>query len=63
MVFPDGTDWGGETVKLVVGIAGVGDEHLAILQHIAEQALEVGAIEKISKASSKEVYEMLKGGE
>lgn len=63
MVFPDGTDWGGETVKLVVGIAGVGDEHLAILQHIAEQALEEGAIEKISKASSKEVYEMLKGGE
>ena len=21
MTFPDGTDWGGETVKLVIGIA------------------------------------------
>ena len=30
MIFPEGTDWGGETVKVVVGIAGVGEEHLQI---------------------------------
>lgn len=63
MVFPEGTDWGGETVKVVVGIAGVGDEHLRILSVIAESALEDGFIEKITKASADEVYEMLKGGD
>lgn len=40
MVFPKGTDWGGETVKLVIGIAGVGDEHLDILSTIAEKMLD-----------------------
>ena len=47
MIFPEGTDWGGETVKVVVGIAGVGEEHLQILSVIAEQALEEGNMERI----------------
>lgn len=63
MVFPEGTDWDGEQVKLVVGIAGVGEEHLQILSVIAEQALEEGNIERIAASSAREVYEMLKGGE
>lgn len=36
MVFPEGTDWGGELVNVVIGIAGVGEEHLQILSVIAE---------------------------
>ena len=47
MIFPEGTNWGGETVKVVVGIAGVGEEHLQILSVIAEQALEEGNMERI----------------
>ncbi len=35
LTFPNGTDWGGEDVKIVIGIAGVGDEHLDILANIA----------------------------
>lgn len=62
MVFPDGTDWGGEQVKVVVGIAGVGEEHLQILSVIAEQALEEGNMERIISGSAQEVYEILKGG-
>lgn len=62
MTFPDGTDWGGETVKVVVGIAGVGEEHLQILSVIAEQALEEGNMERIIHGSAQEVYEILKGG-
>ena len=62
MVFPDGTDWDGEQVKVVVGIAGVGEEHLQILSVIAEQALEEGSIERMASGSAEEVYEMLKGG-
>ena len=62
MIFPEGTDWGGETVKVVVGIAGVGEEHLQILSGIAEQALEEGNMERIINGSAQEVYEILKGG-
>ncbi len=62
MIFPEGTNWGGETVKVVVGIAGVGEEHLQILSVIAEQALEEGKMERIINGSAQEVYEILKGG-
>ncbi len=62
MVFPEGTDWDGEVVKIVVGIAGVGEEHLQILSSIAELALEEGSIDRIISGSAEEVYEMLKGG-
>lgn len=62
MIFPEGTDWGGETVKVVVGIAGVGEEHLQILSVIAEQALEEGNMERIINGRAQEVYEILKGG-
>lgn len=63
MVFPEGTDWDGELVKVVVGIAGVGEEHLRILSVIAEHALEEGCIEKMAVSSAEEVYELLKGDE
>lgn len=63
MVFPEGTDWDGEQVKAVIGIAGVGEEHLKILSVIAEQALEDDYMERLTSASAQEVYEMLKGGE
>ena len=62
MIFPEGTDWGGETAKVVVGIAGVGEEHLQILSVIAEQALEEGNMERIINGSAQEIYEILKGG-
>ena len=62
MIFPEGTDWGGETAKVVVDIAGVGEEHLQILSVIAEQALEEGNMERIINGSAQEVYEILKGG-
>lgn len=63
MVFPEGTDWGGEQVKVVVGIAGVGEEHLQILSVIAERMLEEGSVERITSGSVEDVYEMLKGGD
>lgn len=62
MIFPEGTDWGGETVKVVVGIAGVGEKHLQILSVIAEQAFEEGNMERIINGRAQEVYEILKGG-
>jgi mannitol/fructose-specific phosphotransferase system IIA component len=33
--FPEGVDFGDEKAHLVIGIAGVGDEHIEILSNIA----------------------------
>lgn len=61
MVFPEGTKWGDETVKIVVGIAGVGEEHLQILSVIADKMLEPGAVEEIVKSDADTVYRILAG--
>lgn len=61
MIFPEGTDWDGEEVKIVVGVAGVGEEHVEILGIIAEHMLEEDALERLTKGSAEEVYQMLKG--
>lgn len=34
--FPDGIDWGDDTVIVCVGIAAVGDEHVSLLARLAE---------------------------
>ena len=34
--FPDGVEWDDDTVKVCVGIAAVGDEHVALLARLAE---------------------------
>ena len=59
-IFPEGIDWGGEEVKMVVGIAGVGEEHLNILSAIAEKVLDEGTLAKLINGTSHEVYELLK---
>lgn len=61
MIFPEGIDWDGEQVKIVVGVAGVGEEHVEILGIIAEHMLEDDAVERLTTGSAQEVYELLKG--
>lgn len=61
MIFPEGTDWGTEKAHVVIGIAGVGDEHLDILALIAEKMLETGMIEKLTSGDEEEVYQILGG--
>ncbi|WP_152655298.1 PTS sugar transporter subunit IIA [Oceanobacillus sp. CFH 90083] len=52
---PDGVDFGdGNMVKLLIGIAGKGDEHLEILSQIAIICSEEENVEKLTQASSKE---------
>ena len=45
--FPDGVDFDGNTVYLVVGIAGVGNEHLMILANLAEIVEDEEKVEQI----------------
>lgn len=51
---PDGVDFNGNTVKVLIGIAGKGDEHLEILSKIAILCSEEENIEKIVSATSKD---------
>lgn len=52
---PDGVDFGdGNMVKVLIGIAGKGDEHLEILSKIALVCAEAENVEKIVNTDSKE---------
>ncbi len=52
---PEGVEFGsGNTVKLLIGIAGKGDEHLEILSQIAIVCSEEENIDTILNAQSKE---------
>lgn len=52
---PEGVDFGdGNIVKLIIGIAGKGDEHLDILSNIAVVVSEEENVEQIVKASTEE---------
>lgn len=63
MIFPEGIKWGDNTVKIVIGIAGVGEEHLEILSVIADKMLSPDAAEKMINGDAKTVYRMLSGKE
>lgn len=46
-LFPDGTPWGDVTVKVVIGIAGAGDDHLDILANIATKLAAPEAVDAL----------------
>lgn len=45
--YPDGVDFGDEKAQLVFGIAGIGDEHLDLLQKICEALEDESVLEKM----------------
>ena len=59
MTFPDGIDWDENTVHVVIGIAGVGDEHLDILAIIADKMMDDAAAGKLAKGDVDTVYRIL----
>lgn len=63
MTFPEGTDWGGNQVNVVIGIAGVGEEHLEILSVIADKMLDEAAAAQVATGDVDTVYQILKGEE
>ncbi len=60
---PEGVEFGeGNLVKLLIGIAGKGDEHLDILSQIAIVCSEEENVEKIVAATSaEEILELFEG--
>lgn len=62
MTYPDGIDWNGETVRLVIGIASKGDEHLEILNRVAAMATnEEAADHLVDSADLNTLYASLNG--
>ena len=60
LTYPDGINWHGKTVYLVIGIAAKGDEHLDIMGNVVDY-LDTGedTIKLVQNASLDEVYRMM----
>lgn len=62
MTYPAGIPWNGDTVKLVVGIASKGEEHLEMLGRIvAVAATEEATDALVDKADVEELFQQLNG--
>lgn len=58
--YPDSIDWDGNEVRIVVGIAGVNDEHLGILSKVAIIFSDPDEAQKMLDASTvDELYQLL----
>jgi mannitol PTS system EIICBA or EIICB component len=51
--YPEGVDWNGKHAKFVVGVAGVGDEHLALLGKIAKVFVDPAKVAALEAATTK----------
>lgn len=61
MVFPNGTPWNDEDVRLVIGIAGKGDEHLDILANVAMRLGTPEAMDNIVTCDQNAIYDIFVG--
>lgn len=52
--YPDGIDWAGKPVNWVVGIAGVGNEHLGLLSSIATIFVDDEEVARLEAASTEQ---------
>lgn len=60
VTYPQGIDWQGQTVNLVIGIAANADDHLEILSHIVDKLEEPEDVtELIAKNDKQAIYDML----
>ncbi len=63
MIFPEGTLWKDELVYVVIGIAGVGEEHLEVLANIADKLSSPEAVKELITGSGDEIYKVFTGEE
>lgn len=64
LVLPQGMDWGNNKVYFVVGLAGIGEEHMDILSNIAEIFQEEESVLKLKDCNSIDtIYQRLSLGE
>ncbi len=64
MTVPEGQDWGAsEKVKVIIGIAAVGDEHLNVLQKIAMCFSDKAGVEKLLTLNEQDISDLFEGEE
>lgn len=63
LTFKEPIDWDGNPVQTVIGIAGVGDEHLEILSMVAEAMLDEEICENFASYDTDHIYHILTGKE
>jgi PTS system mannitol-specific IIA component len=60
--FPDGVDWNGDDVRVVIGLAAVGRGHIGLLSRLATILLDPAAAAALrDAATADEVYAVLGG--
>ncbi len=60
ITYPNGINWEGNIVKLVIGIAALGEEHLEVLENIVDVLEEESDVEDLVATNSKEkILELL----
>ncbi|WP_300956359.1 PTS sugar transporter subunit IIA [uncultured Dubosiella sp.] len=61
-IYPEGITWGeGNTVRIVIGIAATTDEHVTILQNIAEKLGDMDMVEKVVNGTPEFILSVLAG--
>ena len=61
--YPDGIDWGVGTAHLVIGLGAVGDDHVAVLSHIAEVLQDEEVAEELwTTDNADHLYSVLSAG-
>ena len=62
MTFPEGQDWrAAEKVKVVIGIAAVGNEHLDVLSKIAMTFSDKAGLENLLTLNEEEISALFEG--
>lgn len=52
--YPDGIDWNGNPTEFVIGIAGAGDDHLAVLSKVARVFADSAQVQRLRDARSRD---------
>ncbi len=60
MIFPEGIDWQGNMVRVVIGIAAQGDDHMTILSNIALKLSDMDVVNQLINSTDVDtVHEIL----
>lgn len=58
-IYPDGVEWAGQKARIVIGIAATTDEHVRILQNIAEKLSDMDMVEKVVAGNTDFIHSLL----
>ncbi|GAA1490168.1 PTS mannitol transporter subunit IICBA [Brachybacterium sacelli] len=61
--YPEDIDWNGNPTRFVIGIAGVGDEHLELLQKVAMAFSDPAQVERLEQATTTDEIRAILGDE